>query len=495
MKSNSFRRRLLSAILVTSTTALAMTVLIFLLYEFSSYRHATARNLSTLARTVAANSAGALAFEDEDVAREILSGLKSEPSILGACVFNRSNKVFTTWSSTSPPRNLPITPQADGVRFVGRELLVFEPIVQADARLGTLFVIQDLRGYYKRAITYAGFGLVVLAAAAVFAFLMARYFERRLTEPVLALASTAQRISKEKDFSIRAAPASTDELNQLTGSFNEMVAEVQHLQLEQKRAAELLEQAVAERTAQLRDANENLQNFSYSAAHDLRSPLRSISTYASVVLEDFQSNLPAEARGNLERVLASAAHMNQLLTDLLEYSRISKVEMQLAPVHLDRAVADAISLLQAEIRAKEAKVHVQMKLGTVRAHSATLVTVIQNLVSNALKFVPPGGAPEIRISSEINHASVFSGEPRTNGNLANPPSIRLVVVDNGIGVEAVHFSRIFGAFERLHNRQAYPGTGLGLTIVRKAIERMGGEIGLESHPGKGSRFWFELPAA
>jgi PAS domain S-box-containing protein len=239
-----------------------------------------------------------------------------------------------------------------------------------------------------------------------------------------------------------------------------------------------LERRVEERTSQLVEANANLQAFAYTAAHDLRAPLRGITNFSSIALEEYGPKIDETGRSMLERVIESAGQMSRLLTDLLEYSKLSGPELKLEHVSLQTAVSDALALLDIDIRGKNAAITVTDTLPEVIAHPATIVLLITNLVSNALKFISPEVPPQIRISAEQ------SGK-----------WVRLSVQDNGIGIAPEDLERIFRAFERLHGKQAYPGTGLGLAIVRKGAERMGGRVGVDSEPGKGSRFWIELPPA
>jgi nitrogen fixation negative regulator NifL len=236
-----------------------------------------------------------------------------------------------------------------------------------------------------------------------------------------------------------------------------------------------LERKVQERTSQLLEANTNLQTFAYTAAHDLRSPLRSIRAFSTIVVEDYGQHLGPEGRSLLEKVAQSSDQMSRLLNDLLEYSKLSQAELRLETVDLTQAVKEALALLQEDIRHKGAEVSVENPLPSILGHSATVVLVINNFVSNALKFIPSGLPPRIRLWAEP--AGDF---------------IRLAVQDNGIGIEPRDQEKLFQPFQRLHSKSAYPGTGLGLAIVRRAVERMGGRVGLKSELGKGSCFWAEL---
>lgn len=239
-----------------------------------------------------------------------------------------------------------------------------------------------------------------------------------------------------------------------------------------------LEERVRQRTAELREANANLQNFAHTAAHDLRAPLRAIRSFSSIVLEEHAAQLGPEGQSFLERVTQSAVQMQRLLDDLLEYSKLGESELKLEPVSLQTAVREALALIEEDIRVKNAALTVGEALPDVIGHQTTVVLLINNFVSNALKFIAPGVRPEIRIWTEN------SG-----------PRVRLLVQDNGIGIAPKDQRRIFEVFQRLNSKGAYPGTGLGLALVRKGAERMGGSIGVQSELGKGSCFWVELRAA
>jgi signal transduction histidine kinase len=235
---------------------------------------------------------------------------------------------------------------------------------------------------------------------------------------------------------------------------------------------------VAERTAQLVEANTNLQTFAYTAAHDLRAPLRAMRSFSSILLEECSPQLEGECATYLHRVVNAAGQMEHLLNDLLEYSKVSQADIMLAAVDLNTATADALKLEEAEIRLQEATVQVLPSMTQALGHPATVLLIPTNFISNALKFIRPPVKPMIRIYAE-----------------ARGHYVRVTVEDNGIGVRPEDQAKLFGVFQRLHGKQQFPGTGLGLAIARKGAERMGGRVGVESAPREGSRFWLELPAA
>jgi PAS domain S-box-containing protein len=240
----------------------------------------------------------------------------------------------------------------------------------------------------------------------------------------------------------------------------------------------LLEKRVQERTAQLTDSNAQLEAFAYTVSHDLKAPLRGIRGFSQALLEDYKDSLDERGRDYLRRIGNGILRMQTLIENLLEHSQISRAEFRLTTVDLGSAVQEAVKLLEGEIKAAKAKISVRGKMPAVIAQPSALVQSIQNLLSNAIKFTKNGQVPRIQVSAEK------IGE-RT----------RLYVQDKGIGIEERHFDRIFEVFERLHGQESFPGTGIGLAIVKKAMERMGGRCGVDSTVGSGSRFWIELDSA
>jgi PAS domain S-box-containing protein len=240
-----------------------------------------------------------------------------------------------------------------------------------------------------------------------------------------------------------------------------------------KRAAELLEELVAKRTAELRETVAELEAFSYSISHDMRSPLRAMQAYAISLLEDYR-NRPLDEEGidRLNRIQRGATRLDSLIRDVLAYSRVAKGEFNLHPISLETLVHD---LIDQNLESQAKKCITVGKLHMVWGHEACLTQCLTNLIDNALKFVAPGTAPYIQIKSE-----------------ARDGQVRVSISDNGIGIDPEHRERLFKIFGRIHSEKEYAGTGIGLAIVQKAVSRMGGEVGFQSEPDKGSTFWFTL---
>ncbi|MBI2951604.1 response regulator [bacterium] len=243
---------------------------------------------------------------------------------------------------------------------------------------------------------------------------------------------------------------------------------------ERKQAEEALRRAHDD----LKETNAELESFTYSVSHDLRAPLRAMQGFADALQEDYADRLDPTGQDYAWRIVAAARRMDTLIQDLLTYSRLSRADLRLHPISLRGMAKDVLAQMDEEFRERNAQVTVQGPLPEVVGHRATLVQVVMNLLANAVKFVNPDTPPCVRIWAEDRDGWV-----------------RLCVEDNGIGIAPEHHERIFRVFERLHGVETYPGTGIGLAIVRKGMERMGGRVGVESEVGRGSRFWIELPKA
>jgi light-regulated signal transduction histidine kinase (bacteriophytochrome) len=225
---------------------------------------------------------------------------------------------------------------------------------------------------------------------------------------------------------------------------------------------------------ELMRSNAELQQFAYVASHDLQEPLRMISSYTQLLMRRYGDRFDEEAREFMDFVVDGAARMKQLIEDILAYSRVGTRTRELRPVSADTALAKALVNLRGSIEGCGAAV-THDKLPEVAADEAQLVQLFQNLIGNALKF--KGEAPP--------HIHV--------GAAALPDAWEIAVRDNGIGIEPQYFERIFMVFQRLHSKGEYPGTGIGLAICKKVVDRHGGNIRVESRPGEGSTFYFTLP--
>jgi two-component system sensor histidine kinase/response regulator len=297
------------------------------------------------------------------------------------------------------------------------------------------------------------------------------------------------------------APIVPDVLRAKVSVFVDLFLKTEQLRLQAERIHRLNVELQHQVNA-LIDANRELESFNYSISHDLRAPLRSIQSFAQAVLEDSVSKLSPDGLDYLGRIIRSGKYMDTLLHDLLAYSRLARAEFEPSPVDLDIAVREVLNELHKDIKDKQATVEVISPLGKALGYQPIIKQIFSNLIGNALKFMATDTTPHLRISSEVVGRGVVAGTPvpeppnapKRLGENASP-YLRVSIQDNGIGIHPEHHKKIFGLFERLHPQHTFPGTGIGLALVRKGLERLGGEVRVDSAPGRGSRFWFDLPSA
>lgn len=260
-------------------------------------------------------------------------------------------------------------------------------------------------------------------------------------------------------------------------------------QAELRSRARTLEETVAERTSKLQETVQELETFSYSIAHDMRAPLRAMQSFSAILEEEFGDVIPPHGKHYLKRIRTSADRLDHLTHDVLDYSRLARGEMRLMPVNIEQLLEQIIESYP-NLQGATARIDIQKPLPAVEANPAALTQVFSNLLGNAVKFVSPGTSPNVRVWAQRN---ADSKKPESEQN--DQPTIRIWIEDNGIGIRKESLDRVFGIFQRLNDTAKFEGTGIGLAIVKKAVERMGGTVGVESEPGKGSRFWLELREA
>jgi PAS domain S-box-containing protein len=237
-----------------------------------------------------------------------------------------------------------------------------------------------------------------------------------------------------------------------------------------------LEATVAERTSKLQEMVNELQHVSYAIAHDMRAPLRAMHTFASLLSQEAETAVTPEQRRDYgRRIIAAASRLDRLIQDALHYTKVAQQEMPLGPVDLSKLMRELVETYP-NLHADKADILIENELPVVLGNDSLLTQCFSNLLGNAVKFVKPCVKPEVRLRAEIRDGMV-----------------KIWVKDKGIGIPKNAQARLFQMFQKLDNE--YEGTGVGLAIVRKVVERMGGKVGAESELGQGSCFWVELPLA
>ncbi|HUB62408.1 MAG TPA: ATP-binding protein [Puia sp.] len=310
--------------------------------------------------------------------------------------------------------------------------------------------------------------LTVECTGLLLAITVSRGIQRGLKELLLSSQAVAR-----GDFRRKAVAFSRDEIGTLANHFNSMAEELERLEQENREANNSLERKVRLRTAELESKNKELEQFAYVASHDLQEPLRTISGFVELLQKEYGDRLGGNGGKYLEYVSQGSDRMKTLIKDLLDYSRIGR-EKEAMPVDSRQTLAEVLADLDKSIR--ESGAHIQTaNLPVLRAYPTELKLLLQNLITNAIKFRHPDRSPRIYIEA-----------------VAEPAFWRFMVSDNGIGIESQFLDRIFIIFQRLHSRTRYDGSGIGLAHGKKIAELHGGRLWAESVPGEGSRFFFTI---
>jgi signal transduction histidine kinase len=252
--------------------------------------------------------------------------------------------------------------------------------------------------------------------------------------------------------------------------------ELQKAQAQLQEHAHMLEQRVEERTANLVQTIQSLEGVCYHIAHDLRAPLRSVQGFTTLLLEEYAPHLDRTGKDYARRAAESANRMDSLIFSLLEYGQLGHVQFPFTSVDLGKIVTAIVNQHEARIQLRNAQIQIDHPLPTIHGNAELLEQVLDNLISNALKFVRPDTTPRIHVWAQKTDTTA-----------------KLWIEDNGIGIKPEYQKKVFQIFEQLYGNQKYPGTGIGLALVAKAVQKMNGRVGVESEFGKGSRFWVELP--
>ena len=462
-------------ILLISGVVLFVTCAAFFAYELYSFRKTTMQELSTLGEIISANSTAALAFDNREDANEILSALKAEKHIVAACLYDKHGNLFAYYPDSIATENFPKNPRKINYLFTSSCIEGFQPIVKGEKHLGTLYLKSDLKAMYETFKLYGIIAALVIAVSFLLAYLLSRKLQRSISKPVLDLAETAKAISYWRDYSVRANKPGNDELGLLTDAFNLMLERIQEQNQTLSDFNQNLERKVLERTSELEALNKELESFSYSISHDLRAPLRAINSYMNIFSEDYSEKVDDEGRRLMNIVLRNSQKMGVLIDDLLSFSRLGRKELTKTNLSMKETVVN----IWEDLSKMETNRHITFlldELPNAFAEKNTIQQVWVNLVSNALKYSGNREKTIIEVSFERKEKEIV-----------------YYIKDNGAGFDMQYYDKLFGVFQRLHSQEEFAGTGVGLAIVQRIIEKHGGKIWAVSSPENGATFYFSLP--
>jgi signal transduction histidine kinase len=491
--STSVARKLMVVVMLSTLAALAVALGAMLAYDLSNYHRSWVADIRTQAELLGRTTAPALAFDDARVAKENLELLRLRPEVRAAAIYNARGRLFASYA-VAGEEQFPDLPEADGARVDGDDLIVFKRIVDRRDILGTVY-LRTHYALYDRLLGYLGIAAVVVIVAMMVAYLLSLRMQRAVMGPLVAISAVAREVAERRNYSLRAEKLSSDEIGALADAFNAMLAEIGEATREletAKRAAERevgerrraeeevlrlnaeLEQRVKDRTAQLEYTNGELEAFCYTVSHDLRAPLRAIDGFSQALIEDFPKDVPEEAQRYLSRIRSSTLRMGQLIEDLLNLSRVSRVELARRDCDVGEVARQVATDLHVRHPARAVEIVVWDDM-LAKADARLLRAALENLMGNAWKFTGKVEKPRIEV-----------------GALRDGGRSTFFVRDNGAGFDMAYANKLFGAFQRLHSANEYAGTGIGLATVQRIVHRHGGRIWADAKPGKGAVFFFTL---
>ncbi len=504
-RNHTISRRLTWMNMLVSGTALLLACTAFIAYDMVTFQANMFRNLSTQAQIIGSNTASALLFNDQRSAENTLSALRASPEILSACIYTPDGRPFATYSRdrAGEVQPLPAIPpgQTEIHSLRNKEIALVRSIVFQGKPTAIVYIRSGVEELNRRLERYAGIAAIVLFASMLAALLVSSIFRKAVAEPIVRLAEIAKVVSRDRNYSLRAAPTrgGAGELTILIEAFNEMLAQTQQSEGALRQARDQLEQRVRERTAELETAKKEVEEFSHSVvrakeeveraskfkdqflstmSHELRTPLNAVLGFSDLLADERYGPLNDRQRRYVGHIHTGGKHLLTLISDILDLSKIEAGRMELNREHMTvaPAFAEVISALYPLAEKKSQALLQRVETGLqVHADATRFKQVLTNLVGNAIKFTPEGGRIEL-VARQV------------------ADQVRIEVRDNGPGIPPEQQQRIFEAFFRLtETGSATEGTGLGLAITARLVELHGSKLEIESQPGDGACFHFSLP--
>ena len=471
IKNLSIRSKLMLITMITSMVAVLVACALFIWYDVRQFRQGMQEDLVVVGEGVAINSTPALEFDTLDSAAPILGSLRAYEHIETASIFDKKGHAVTYRRADVPEEPAPAL-RASGTYFEGDRLHLFRSVRKEGETLGTVYIREDLEELRGRVATYTRAAAIVVLGSSLVALLLSSRLQKLISAPILKLADLESRVSRERDFSLRAVKDSDDELGVLIDGFNDMLVQIQERDAELTVSKEAAEQA-----------NRTKSAFLANMSHELRTPLNAIIGYSEMLQEEAADTGNDDAIPDLKKIHGAGKHLLALINDILDLSKIEagKMELFLETFEVRHLVEEVRSTIHPliERNGNVLEVDCPTDVGPMHADVTRVRQVLFNLLSNASKFTEKG-----TVGLEVRREETDDGS-----------WLVFTVSDTGIGMTPEQLGKLFQAFSQADasTSRKYGGTGLGLVISRRFAQMMGGDVTVASVYGKGSVFTVRLP--
>ncbi|PPC95382.1 MAG: hypothetical protein CTY33_01155 [Methylotenera sp.] len=529
----TIRAKLTVISILTSIIAIVLAGVIIVTYDNYLYHTQKVGELTAQAKILAAGLSAPLEFNDQQAANDYLTPLSANPDIASGAVYKTNGVLFASYSrsSVNPPPSLAA---AHGIKAEGNKLSIFWPVLQNQQTVGSVYLQASIEPLMTRIFRYSGIFFLAMLASLLITLPIAMRLHYAIANPVYARSLIEASIDplvtinpkgEITDVNLATVKATGLEREALIGTdfssyftdpakageiylqvFNEgLITDfpltIRHVDgklidvlynaavyksergnvlgvvavARDVTAQKQAELEINRRTAELQAANKELEAFSYSVSHDLRAPLRAIDGFSAALLEDYSEGLDDTGKNHLNRVRSATQRMGDLIDDMLELSRIARVEMHHQTINLSEMVTSVLQELQKNDEQRKIDWYVQPDL-LAEADARLMRIVFNNLLGNAWKYTSKQPNPFIEFGAIKGEDGITT----------------YFVRDNGAGFDMTYAGKLFGAFQRLHTVAEFPGTGVGLATVQRIIHRHGGMVSGEGIPDQGATFYFTL---